>query len=783
MMQATPSQAMWLIARLRLRRLWNMIAGFSFRPINKTKSRAATPARKRVGWLLAGVMGVLMLFSAVNMARQSVVNIQCYLEPSSHCISVGPHDKTQIEVNVAADELHAARFSAPVESALAMQLSLLFLVSFLLPLSSREMAAADWDLEWLVTLPASRATLLWGRIAERTLVNPTGWILLTPFCAMQAWYAGLGWSAPLAGLAGALVLMPLAATLRTLVDTGLRMSLAPSQLRNVQAVTAILGMPFLYLAIAFSAMHAGSPVLGLARQFPAWSQWLPPGVMVKAINAGSAAQAGAMLALLALEIGAAIWLGMRVLRYQLRNGVVASGAREAARSAPPPAASTSALTRLLPASPIKRRELRLLGRDRNFLIQSLLLPIIIVGGQLLFTSSASAITEMANSPSFMAGMAFGIGSYMLMLSAFQTLNNEGQALWMLFTFPHAIEKVLKEKAEFWGVLALLYPVLILSATLLLAPAHALATLGLFAVVLAGIPIFSSIAVALGVFGCDPLATDVRTKVRPAYLYLYMLLSGVYIYAITAGPWPQKLVLIVLMAAFAQALWQKARDQLPFLLDPSASPPAQVSTADGLMAAMLFFVLQSALFLLAKWSDLPDAQAIVLAFAGAGVLVYAVMRLTYRIGKTGGVPALLRQNAGQALAWGAGAGVAAALVGLGYLQLVRHWDLFAEALQAGGKHAFAAHWLILLAVLAAPLCEEFIFRGLIFGGLRRSMGLAPSMLLSAALFAIVHPPVSMLPVFVLGLGTAWVYDRTRALLAPMLVHAIYNGVLVSYQLLG
>jgi ABC-2 type transport system permease protein len=79
-------------------------------------------------------------------------------------------------------------------------------------------------------------------------------------------------------------------------------------------------------------------------------------------------------------------------------------------------------------------------------------------------------------------------------------------------------------------------------------------------------------------------------------------------------------------------------------------------------------------------------------------------------------------------------------------------------------------MLVLAVVAAPLCEEFIFRGLIYGGLRRSMSAPPAMLMSAAIFAVVHPPLSMLPVFVLGLCTAWTYERSKTLLAPMLVHA-------------
>ena len=84
---------------------------------------------------------------------------------------------------------------------------------------------------------------------------------------------------------------------------------------------------------------------------------------------------------------------------------------------------------------------------------------------------------------------------------------------------------------------------------------------------------------------------------------------------------------------------------------------------------------------------------------------------------------------------------------------------------------------MLAVVAVPLCQEFIFRGLIFGGLRRSVGLMPGTLMSAALFAIVHPPGSMLPMFLLGLLTAYVYDKTRALLAPVLVHAAFSAVLL------
>jgi ABC-2 type transport system permease protein len=52
--------------------------------------------------------------------------------------------------------------------------------------------------------------------------------------------------------------------------------------------------------------------------------------------------------------------------------------------------------------------------------------------------------------------------------------------------------------------------------------------------------------------------------------------------------------------------------------------------------------------------------------------------------------------------------------------------------------------------------------------------------SAAVFAIVHPPASMIPVFLLGLWAALAYDRSKMLLAPMIAHGIYNAFVLAYQ---
>ena len=83
----------------------------------------------------------------------------------------------------------------------------------------------------------------------------------------------------------------------------------------------------------------------------------------------------------------------------------------------------------------------------------------------------------------------------------------------------------------------------------------------------------------------------------------------------------------------------------------------------------------------------------------------------------------------------------------------------------------------LAVFLVPLYEEYMFRGLIYAGMRRSMGPLPAILLSAGVFSIFHPAFAALPVFVLGVIAAWARERTGYLLAPVLIHTIYNLAMV------
>jgi len=750
-----------LLVRLRLRRLANQLLAAS-QPKQKPgdKTRTGNPGKKTSKVILY-LGGIAMMFGFGTIAASAITNLHFALD-------------------VADTFWLTVEFSAVLTVGVTFLLLVLWTSSLLLTIASGELAKPDWDLEWLVTLPIRSDTLLWARILERSVVNISGAVALLPACTLIAWFSGYRWTALIVGLLAAWPLLLLVALVRTMLDTGLRLTMRPAQLRNLHAVISVLSIVTMYLAISMGMKGKADFMLGVAAAMPHWLAHTPMGLTVRIINERSFADAALLAAGLTAQVGVIVWLGVRLLRHQLRHGVVAGGARESSRdsrlttaeSTAPAAASR--ISRLLSA--VQLRELTLLGRDRNFLVQSLVVPLLIVGGQLVLGSSGVA-TSMWKDPNVLASVAFGLAAYSLSMSAFQTLNTEGHALWLLYTFPCSIEDVLKDKAKLWGVITLAYPIVMFAVGAVLAPALDWKFFGAMLTAFLGIPIYAFIAVALGIFGSNPLEQQQQHKVKPAYVYLYMLLAALYVYAIVTPHPAQRLIFMVLSLLLAFALWQKARDQLPYLLDPDASPPARVSTSDGLIAAMLFFVAQGVAAAVIIGRGRVTGAAILIAFSIGGAVTYALMRYVYARAKTENVPRILAEGTSRpalGLAWG----LTAAVFGLAYLYVIGSLGLLDDVARDNKSYTELGLWVIPLGVVAAPIFEEFIFRGLIFGGLRRSFGLWPATLASAAVFAILHPPLAIVPVFALGVCTALVYERSRSLLAPMIVHAVYNACVIG-----
>ena len=83
-----------------------------------------------------------------------------------------------------------------------------------------------------------------------------------------------------------------------------------------------------------------------------------------------------------------------------------------------------------------------------------------------------------------------------------------------------------------------------------------------------------------------------------------------------------------------------------------------------------------------------------------------------------------------------------------------------------------------AAIAAPIGEEFFFRGFLHNCAKRRLGVVWGTLLSASAFALVHGgPLQVLAILPMGVLLAWIYDRTGSLWVPIIVHAVNNGVLL------
>ncbi|MFW6047660.1 MAG: CPBP family intramembrane glutamic endopeptidase, partial [Candidatus Woesearchaeota archaeon] len=78
------------------------------------------------------------------------------------------------------------------------------------------------------------------------------------------------------------------------------------------------------------------------------------------------------------------------------------------------------------------------------------------------------------------------------------------------------------------------------------------------------------------------------------------------------------------------------------------------------------------------------------------------------------------------------------------------------------------------VIAAPILEEFIFRGIILDGLLKRYAPLKSILLSSLLFGVFHLNLyQFISAFIISCLMGWVYYKTGNLLLGILIHMVNN----------
>jgi len=84
--------------------------------------------------------------------------------------------------------------------------------------------------------------------------------------------------------------------------------------------------------------------------------------------------------------------------------------------------------------------------------------------------------------------------------------------------------------------------------------------------------------------------------------------------------------------------------------------------------------------------------------------------------------------------------------------------------------------IMTIVIAAPLLEEILCRGIILKGLLKRYPARKAIIISALFFGLVHMnPWQALPAFCIGLFMGWIFYKTNSIIPGIIVHATNNGM--------
>jgi membrane protease YdiL (CAAX protease family) len=88
-------------------------------------------------------------------------------------------------------------------------------------------------------------------------------------------------------------------------------------------------------------------------------------------------------------------------------------------------------------------------------------------------------------------------------------------------------------------------------------------------------------------------------------------------------------------------------------------------------------------------------------------------------------------------------------------------------------------VFVLVGVVAPFVEEVTFRGIVFPSLREAWGTTPALLVSGAVFGVVHlQPTIAIPLALIGIALAIVFLRTRSLWSAIIAHCAYNSVALA-----
>lgn len=464
-----------------------------------------------------------------------------------------------------------------------------------------------------------------------------------------------------------------------------------------------------------------------------------------------------------------------------KNGLQANDSRASVNTGTPRHRKTAWIK-----NPYYKKELTWLRRDKAAVLQLILIPLAMVAPQALYFSNI--LEDDGISWNFLCGLAIIAGTYFLFVIGPRALASEGGALWIAQTWPQEFELLLKAKAKLWfGITTFIVYCVLLSA-LMIFPEHWWRIL----LVAGGWLIFGwGLALKTICLVTAPSSSGESERPPPGRRWIAMIGVFAFVSGVFAQSWHIAATGVIFSMVSAAAMWQNLQARLPYLFDPwSERLPRPPTVMHVVIAIAVMFEVMGLVTSIA-YSVSPETLWLTrtIAYGVVGVIAWIIMNDFLVDNDVSTREIWYWQDAGDRLPRWLALFVAllagSALAGLAFLytELLRTLPATSEMMvridETHARYAWGKLWILVLAVGIAPFIEEYFFRGLLFRTLDREMHESKAIFISSAYFALFHPPIAWVPVFLVGVLAAWIFKRSGWLLPSVVLHMTYNFAVVMF----
>jgi hypothetical protein len=648
----------------------------------------------------------------------------------------------------------------------------LFSVTF--GVTGKQLSGVDTELVFLWQFPVSRQVLFSARLVEYLCDNVVMFVMGLFYSVILWMYGTSFWQSVLLGSLLGVSMGIINAAARLILESYLTLRLTRvSRGMVVGVVTVVGGILTMLIMFGGNAKFAVDGVIQLGTMLPEWVYWSPAtlGIGTDAMqNQGFCWYLVAPL-MAAICSVVAVQTSVYLTRGGLTSPVDSVRVGRVGQSVKQ--------QKSLAGNAYLWKFFLQLRRQPEKLAQIVGAPIMVA--MLLYFSQHKNLLDMATNGAANIMVAIIVASsYMLIVASVQTIQSEAKTLWLLQCQPRPLADAIRANSRIWGTISIVICLPFLIWAMIVRPAEAVTILAHMPFMMLSIWLIAEL-----IFGLNSLATSINNEQQVRMGYGATVIPGLIISDVCLATYSQSwwalFCSIAMLMIFNAAVRERMLIELPWLSEPTANPPKKISPIHGLVAFIGFQTVMNGMragLLNVEWIS-TDAM-MMLSYTVAAVVVAIIFWIWCRSQKLKldltpvATPILSK------VLWGI---AACCTAGFLLTMMLKYFEIDVSKMAAMDesliRHSPYDQWyLFVMLVIVAPIFEEWIFRGILYQGLRRTWGIFPAVMLTTVLFVTLHPVTSSPALLVLGIVTALTVEKTGRLWPSMLIHACYNLMIWS-----